>query len=255
MGHSNVKSQWSSGNLVFSNKVVGAKIQFQGVDVSIENDARLDFSSATIKAANTDGGIIKAGTASARVTEDTPDMKFMAFYFDNGATSGDNRGMYLRQYLTGAGGGGEALRVFTTIENVAGGTAHGAHISLSFGASGTLTDLGAAVRATLHIPDDAAQDGTLCAVQAEIYSDGDTSDPAGSQLSAIRIVNDGGNGKADVDDDCAAIEFAGFTVGDGKMLAVDNSPGACPNITHSIKIRLPDDSPAYLYAGATPVTA
>ena len=178
MGIANVRSKWSGGDLVFYGSVTGngAMIEFgeddTGLDVKfygdtasayvlwdqsddgleVAGDARLDFSGATVKAANTDGGIIKAGTSSARVTEDTADMKFMAFYFDNGATSGDNRGMYLRQYLTGAGGSGEALRVFTTVEDVAAANAHGAHISLNFGSTGTITGQGIAGCNTIHIP-------------------------------------------------------------------------------------------------------
>lgn len=57
---------------------------------AITGDGRLDLSSVTIAAANTDGGVIKAGTSSARVTEDTAGMKFASFYWDCGATSGDD---------------------------------------------------------------------------------------------------------------------------------------------------------------------
>src|SRR3990167_1620220 len=64
--------------------------------------ARLDLSGATVLAANTDGGVIKVGTSGAPVTEDTADMKFVSLYFDNGAASGDNRGIYNRLQLTGA---------------------------------------------------------------------------------------------------------------------------------------------------------
>lgn len=193
----------------------------------VGGDSRIDFTNATVAAANTDGGIIKAGTSAARVTEDTADMKFVAMYFDNGATSGDNRGMYLRLYLTGAGGGGEALRVFTTVENVAAGTAHGAHVSLNFGATGTVTGQGIAGRNTLHIPDASLGGGnvTYAALQAEIYSDGSSSDPNGNLLSLLRMVNDGhADGKADVDDDAAAIEFIGFTAASGNMIG-ENTAG------------------------------
>lgn len=163
-------------------------------NLEVTGDARLDFSGATVLAGNTDGGIIKAGTSGAPVTEDTADMKFMAFYFDNGATSGDNRGMYLRQYLTGAGGGGEAARIFTTISDVAAGTAHGAHISLNFGSSGSCTGQGIAMRGTLHIPDAAMSGGTYAAVQAEIYADGSSSDISGTTSHAAFRCVIGGDG-------------------------------------------------------------
>lgn len=224
---------------------------------SLSGDGRLDLSDATTKATNTDGGVIKAGTSAAPVTEDTANMKFISLYWDDGATSGDARGIYNRLAITGAGGGGESLRTFTSVVDVAGATAHGAHISLSFGTSGSVTGQGVATRSTLHMPATAlaASNVTYAALQAEIWSDAATSDPAGNLLSALRVVNGGDTtGAADVDDDCAAIEFVGWTVGDGNMIAT-KAAAAAPNVTHSIRIRLPDGSAAYLYAGPTALTA
>lgn len=201
-------------------------------------------------------GTIEAGTSDARITKDTANTKFVSLYFDDGATSGDARGIYDRLYITGAGGGGEALRAYTDVENVAGATAHGAHISLGFGASGSVTGQGIGVRATLHLPTTAlpASNVTYAPLQAEVYSDGDNADPSGNKLSFLRLVNDGGNGKADVDDDAAAIEFTGFTVADGNMLA-SKAAAACPNVTESIRIRMPDGTARYIYVGTTPLTA
>lgn len=200
------------------------------------------------------GGSIIFGTSAAPETIDTAGTKFISIYTDCGATSDDSRGMYLRHYITGAGGGGEAGRIFTTVSNVAGATAHGAHISLSFGASGTVTGLGVAVRGTLQIPNTGTQAGTLAALQAEIWSDGSTSDSAGCQLSSIRFVNGGDStGMADVDDDCAALDFSGFTVADGNMIAT-KAAGTCPNVTKSIRIRIAGTA-YYLYAGDAPLTA
>lgn len=225
--------------------------------LEIAGDARIDLSDATVAAANTDGGVIKAGTSGAPVTEDTADMKFVSLYFDDGATSGDARGVYNRLYITGAGGGGESLRTMTTVSDVAAATAHGAHTSLSFGSTGTVTGQGIASRNTLHIPDASLGGGnvTYSALQAEVWSDGSSSDPNGNKLSMLRMVNGGdSDGRADVDDDAAAIEFSGFTVGDGNMIAA-KAAAAAPNVTNSIRIRLPDGSAAYLYAGTTPLTA
>jgi len=180
------------------------------------------------------GGI---GSSSDRETTSTAGANFLEYRLENSATSGDNRGEYLRLYLTGAGGGGEALRVFTTVENVAAGTAHGAHISLNFGTSGTVTGQGIASRNTLHIPATAlASNVTLAAVQAEIWSDASTSDPGGSTiLSLFRGVN-GGNatGMADVDTDAVLFDLQGFTVGNAKMIEL----GAPSAIAGSIKIRI-----------------
>ncbi|MFH1170586.1 MAG: hypothetical protein V1704_03440 [Candidatus Vogelbacteria bacterium] len=204
--------------------------------------ARLDLSGATVLAANTDGGVIKAGTSAAPVTEDTANMKFMSFYFDNGATSGDNRGIYNKLDLTGAGGGGESLRSYTDLKAAA-GTAHGAHISLGMGESttaGSVTGLGVGVRATLGLPNAALPaGGTYAAMMPEIYSFGDDSDAgAVTELSFIRAVNGGNaNGIADVDDDAVLLSLQGFTAGAGNMTVTD-ADGNIGNPAGTIRIKI-----------------
>jgi len=201
---------------------------------------RLDFTGIDINSDDTDGGVMKMGTRAVPIVEDTASMKFLSYYFDSGATSGDSRGMYLRQYLTGAGGGGEALRVFTTVSNVAAANAHGAHISLNFGATGTVTGQGIAIRGTIHLPDVAlASNVTMAAVQAEIYSDGDDSDPGGSTiLSYFRAVNGGNaNGISDVDDDAVIISIQGTTAGAAKMFATGLTASTVyGNLSASLKV-------------------
>lgn len=188
---------------------------------------------------NPSGALIMGlGTSTARAVTATADSKFMSFYLENSATSGDNRAMYLRLYLSGAGGGGEALRVFTTINNVAAATAHGAHISLNFGTSGTVTGQGIAMRATLHMPSTAlASNVSMAAVQAEIYSDAATSDPGGSTLlSYFRVVNGGdATGGADVDDDAVLFDIQGHTIATGNMVAASTTEA---NYSHSVKVRI-----------------
>ncbi len=182
--------------------------------------------------------MVLAGTSSARIITSIANVKFLQYYLETTATSGDNRGMYLRFYLSGAGSGGEAARLFTTINDVACGTAHGAHISLSFASSGELSGLGIAGRNTLHIPDDAGwTGGTLAALQAEIYSDGDASDPDGvTELSFIRVINGGNsNGKADVDTDAVLFSIQGLTAGTGKLQEVGTGMGT---VTGTLKIKI-----------------
>lgn len=169
--------------------------------------------------------ILTAGTGTSDlVTTATANVKFLRFYLENSATSGDNRGMYLRLLLSGAGGGGEAARIFTTCNDIAAGTAHGAHISLNFADTGSVTGLGVAMRATLHIPDDAGwAPGTISAIQAEIFSDGAASDTDGAtSVAFIRVVN-GGNasGVADVDDDAMLLHISGGTIGAGNMVQAE----------------------------------
>lgn len=136
--------------------------------------------------------------------------------------SGDARVQYMRLYLEGSVGG-DCLRAFTTV-NANVDTARGIHASLNFEATAggsECSGLGLAIGGTLHIPDIAswAPTGTLAAIQAEIYSDGTASDPAGlTELAFIRVANSGGSGKADVDTDAFVFSFQGFTAGSGKLL-------------------------------------
>lgn len=176
------------------------------------------------------GGTLTAGTSSSPVTDDTADTKFISLYFDNGAASGDNRGMYLRLYHTGNGAAsGEAARIFTTVNaNIA--NAHGAHVSLNFLATAGASEcsgLGAAVRGTTHIPNVAswAPTGTLCSGMFELYSDGSASDPAGlTELSLLRLCNSGdATGAADVDTDAFILSVQGFTAASGVTNAVSST--------------------------------
>jgi len=176
---------------------------------------------------STNGLIMGRGNSTTRHVTNQANARFFDFNLENAATGGDNRGMYLRLFHTGAGGGGEALRVFTSV-NANAGTAHGAHISLNFldTAGGSETSgLGVAGRFTLHIPNVAswAPTGTYSVVQAEIYSDGSSSDPAGmTELSFFRVANSGdATGAADIDTDAYLMSLQGFTGGSGSMFYAD----------------------------------
>jgi len=188
-----------------------------------EISGRIDQSGAN--GINSTTPLVLAGSSTAPIVFDSANTKTLQYYFNNKATSGDNRGMYLRLYLSGAGSGGEAARIFTTINDVACGTAHGAHVSLNFADTGELSGLGVASRNTLHIPDDAGwTGGNLSPLMAEIYSDGDASDPDGvTNLSYIQITNSGNaNGIADVDDDVNLLSIQGHTIASGNMIVADN---------------------------------
>jgi hypothetical protein len=199
--------------------------------------------------------ILDAGTSSDKVICDTASTKFISIYTDCGALSGTAIAEYLRLYVTGTGGSGQALRAFCTVENVTGINAYGAHISLNFGDSGKVSGSGQALTTTLHIPNTATQSGTLSAITTEINTDGSTSDPSGASLSCIRM-SQMGDAKDDVDDDCVAINFdSGWTIADGNMIAQDGSPTTTPNAVYSVKCRMPDGALAYLYLGTDALTA
>ena len=230
-------------SVIFNKALEPASVDRVGVP------APLDFANINVNSSHTDGGVVKMGDSSDRIVEDTANMKFLAFYFDNGATSGDNRGMYLRLYLTGAGGGGEAMRIFTDVENVAGGTAHGAHISIKFGTTGSITGLGVASRNTIHIPSAAMSGGTYAATQAEIYSDGASSDISGvTEYSFIRVVNDGNaTGIANVDDNAFLLAITGGSIASGNLVQAETDE---TKFSHKIRIKA-HGTTLYLMACAT----
>lgn len=185
-------------------------------DLTVTDDLTVS-GTVTLGAAH-NGLLLGAGTGGSRETTSSASSNFIEWRLENSATSGDNRGMYLRLYLTGAGSGGESLRAFTTIEDVAAGTAHGAHISLNFGSSGSITGLGVAGRNTLHIPDAALSGGTYAALQAEIYADGSSSDISGTtNHSFLRLVAGGdATGAATID---TILDLTGLpAAGDGDIV-------------------------------------
>lgn len=172
--------------------------------------------------------LMGAGTNADRCTTSSANTKFIEFRLENTATSGDNRGIYNRLYLGGAGGGGESLRSFTTVDGVAAGTAHGAHISLNFAdTSSSITGQGIGMRATLHIPNYALSGGTYAAAQSELYFDGDgNADISGTTAHSIhRFVVDGNAaGQATAEN---AFEFVNIPSGTAAadMLKTDKHAG------------------------------
>lgn len=194
--------------------------------------------------------VFGVGLSSDPATTATADKNFFEFRTQSTATSGDARGIYNRLYLSGAGVSGESLRSFTTVNNVAAANAHGAHISLNFGTTGTITGQGIATRSTLHLKNEAlASNVTMAALQAEIYSDGANSDPGGStKISYLRCVNDGhANGIADVDDDVNLIEIIGHTIGSGNLVVAETDE---TKFSHKIRCNV-GGTTLYLMACAT----
>ncbi len=199
---------------------------------------QIDFSNASPNVAA--GPLILAGTSSQKVTSSLPNTKFAQFYVETSATSGDNRGMYLRTYYTGAGGGGDALRVYADV-SVAATSVFGAHITAGFGESGKVSGLAVGVRAQLGLPDAAmASGGTYTPLQTEIYSFGDNSDAgAVTELSFIRVVNDGTSaGKGTVDDDAFLFVLSGFSSGSAHLW-YDHQGSAPSNIEEWLKVKTP----------------
>lgn len=207
-------------------------------------------------AADSVGLILGSGTNALPASTSDANKNFIDFRVKNTATSGDNRGMYLRQFLAGAGTSGEALRVFNTVDDVAAATAHGMHCSLNFDTSGSVTGQGIAGRFTLHMPATAlaASNVTYSAIQAEIYSDAATSDPAGNLLSAFRVINGGdATGAADVDDDCVLFDLQGWTAGAAHMFVTGLTP-ATVNAASSCALKIRAGATTYYIPVATAIT-
>ena len=217
-------------------------------DVTIEGDIVIS-GGFTVTGTLTLEDSVVAGSSSSPVTDDTADTKFMSLYWDCGATSGDARGIYNRLYITGAGGGGESLRTFTTVDDVAAATAHGAHISINFGSTGSVTGQGIASRNTVHVPDAALSGGTYAATQAEIWSDGSSSDISGAtEFSFLRFVNGGDStGVGNVDDNAFLFAINGGSVGSGNLMAAKTAAA----VSHTIRIKGPDGNTYYLMVSDT----
>lgn len=203
------------------------RVEFGNFALSDEGDR----TSAVLMGKGTETTPVNIGTAGSK--------NFLGFWVQADHTSGDVRGLYMRLFMGGtSNASGEAARLFTTIQTSGvANSAHGAHISLSFQTTGYASGLGVAGRNTLHIPDQASWStgGTYAAVQAEIFSDGAASDPAGvTELSYLRFVNGGhANGIADVDDDAQLFSIQGGTIGDGNLVEV---AVAEDSYSHNIKI-------------------
>lgn len=173
-------------------------------------------------AASASGLLMGIGTSGSPATSAVADAKFVEIRAQSTAASGDNRLMYLRYDLNG-GGGGESLRTFTKI-TASTGTARGAHISLDMGnTSGAITGLGAGVDAQLLMGNTAYSAGTFAALNAEIYSDGTSTDVSGiTDISFIRCVAGGdGTGAANVDDNAFFASFSGLTAGSANIIDTD----------------------------------
>lgn len=164
------------------------------------------------------GGFLHGSGTSSSPNVSATAGNFMSYYLSDTATSGDSRGMYLRLYISGIGGGGEALRAFGTVNNVAGATARGAHISLSFGTTGSITGLGTAMTATLHVPG-AMTGGTYAVINAEANADAAASTLAGATAKSFFRVGAIGDstGAALIMDTIPLFDFVNAP-GAGKMI-------------------------------------
>lgn len=145
-------------------------------------DNVLEFTKAQAGAPDTAALLAGGGTTTTRLKTTDANKNFLGFFLESEATTGDARGAYIRLYFSGAGGSGEALRAYGTVNNVTaatGGTVNGAHISLSVtGSSGKISGAGNALRATLELGASVNPGGTISVIQADSNLDNASTVPA-----------------------------------------------------------------------------
>lgn len=168
-------------NAVSAGTVTASKAVVVGTKKDVDH---LQFGSAATSVAILHG----AGLAGTPETTAAANQNFQGYWTQSTATSGDSRGAYIRHYFSGAGGSGEALRAYGTVNNVAAaGTVNGAHVSLSLaGASAAISGSANALRATL---DFAAAVGVVGGTVAVIRADSNIAAgptiPAGTAFIAV----------------------------------------------------------------------
>ena len=162
------------------------------------------------------------GTSASPATTSTADKVFMEFRCETTATSGDNRLLYMRYAINGAGASGECLRAFSKI-TAAASTVRGAHISLDIGTGGSASGLGIGVDSQLLVLNAALTGGTYAALNSEIYSAGSSTDVSGvTEISLIRLSLGGDTtGAANVDDNANLITLDGGSIASGNIVVTE----------------------------------
>lgn len=154
--------------------------------------AALDVSSAVTFQTAHSGLLFGAGASGANHALGATADNATEFYLNATHTTGDMRGQYLRLYFSGAGGSGEAARIFSTINNVSvatAGTVNGAHISIgTAGASAAVSGAANALRATFGIAALSTNIGGTCSV-IQVDTDFDTAVTVPSNFAFLRLTN------------------------------------------------------------------
>jgi hypothetical protein len=153
-------------------------------------------------------------------------------------TGADSRGLYWWHQLAGGSDSGEAARFMTVAMGAGTSAIHGVHNSISVsGAAATITGLGCANRATVMVPDQEIGTGTITAVQAEWYAEGDASAASGSPKSFIRCVVGGdATGVTTLQTDLCLMDLAGVTVNVAGTGGICDALAGDVAATHVLKI-------------------
>lgn len=92
-------------------------------------------------------GYYDSSTNNDPIVSDKADTRFIEAYFKSMATSGDNRGLYLRMDFA-AVGGGDGARIYA-LAKAAIGTMQGLHATAQIATGGSITGLIDGIRATI----------------------------------------------------------------------------------------------------------
>jgi hypothetical protein len=180
------------------------------------------------------------GTGTNASPEKTADANknFLDFRLESSAASGDTRGMYMKLYFEGAGGGDvvRAYGVANAVGVAAGGTVNGVHATMEVAASSaSVSGAGNAVRATLAAASQSRTlGGTLSALQLD--SDIGASNTVPASWSFIRLTKSGSvdltTFMAITDDQCLK--------GNGTLAGSPGTP------TDALKCTMPNGAVVYI---------
>lgn len=163
----------------------------------------------------------------------------LEFFLDATHTSGDMRGEYMRLYFSGAGGSGEAARIFSTINNVSvatGGTVNGAHISIgTAGANAAVSGAANALRATFGIAALSTNIGGTCAV-IQVDTDIATEATVPTNFAFLRFTNTGAKKSNNL------MRVPNVAAEAGGLFCAHTTQV----LTHSLKIVSEDGTPYYI---------
>jgi hypothetical protein len=139
-----------------------------------------------------DASVLLAGAGSSAdpATTATADKKFLGFYTQSTATSGDSRFIYAQHFLGGAGATGDCARFFTKVNATGVAGAFGLHATVQIQDDATtgITGLATGGRCTLAAEADTRTlGGTLAALQVD--SDIGANNTVGAATSFIRVAD------------------------------------------------------------------
>lgn len=163
------------------------------------------------------GVLMGAGKSTAYYLMAGAGKSALSFYIESASVVDSNRAAYLRLKLSGAAGGGEALRAFCTVA-AACSVGRGAHISLGWSGTSSITGEAQAIKGTFHIADAAKSVGTSAVLCAELYADGASADITGDMALVDLKVAGNATGAAVIDAKTFALRLSGVTDGAGEMV-------------------------------------